>query len=321
MGAVGVSEGNVDAGEFLVLQDVADDPIDANVGADGELADAVGVFVGVGVGPEVALESLVFAGDAGDAVAFDVDGEGMGAEDAVARAEEVADYAVDDEDAVDLAGRGEALAAGEVAPLFGADDAGGFEPAVVGVELGVDVGAGGRGGADVGGGADLVEDGLAEAVDGVEVGAHALGHDLRGDVDHVGVAHAAAIDDVGHLHAAVEFVRLDLDREDADLRGLHVVEDGGGEIDKRARGKGFEDEGVPGAADAIEFSDERGRDGEAALVGDESDLFVGLDAQAGGDGVAGAGDELGGKCGSAEVWCCLRCLINHVCCLPGKTTY
>jgi hypothetical protein len=41
------------------------------------------------------------------------------AEDAVAGAEEVADYAIDDEDAVDFAGCGEALAAGEVAPLFG----------------------------------------------------------------------------------------------------------------------------------------------------------------------------------------------------------
>jgi hypothetical protein len=51
--AVGIAEGDVDAGKFFVLQDVADDALDAEVGADGELADAVGVFVGVGVGPEV----------------------------------------------------------------------------------------------------------------------------------------------------------------------------------------------------------------------------------------------------------------------------
>src|SRR6266851_2503703 len=216
VGAVGVAEGYVDAGEFFVLEDVADDALDADVGADGELADAVGVFVGVGVGPEVALEFLI---------------RRRRAEDAVAGAEEVADDAVDDEDAVDFAGRGEALAAGEVAPLFGADDAGGFEPAVFGVELGVDVGAGGGGGADVGGGADLVEDGLGEAVDGEEVGAHTLGHYFGGDVDHVGVAHAAAVDDVGHLHAAVELVGLDGDGEDADLRRFHIGEDRGGHFD------------------------------------------------------------------------------------------
>ena len=52
--AVGIAEGDVDAGKFFVLQDVADDALDADVGADGEFADAVGVFVGVGVGPEVA---------------------------------------------------------------------------------------------------------------------------------------------------------------------------------------------------------------------------------------------------------------------------
>lgn len=321
MGAVGVSEGDVDARELLVLENVADDAVDANVGADGELAYSVGVFVGVGVGPKIALEGLVFAGGAGDAVAFDVDGERVGAEDAVAGAEEVANDAVDDEDAVDLAWGGEALAAREVAPLLGADDAGGFEPAIVGVELCVDVGAGGGGGADVGGGADFVEDSLREAVDGEEVSAHALGHDLGGDVDHVGVAHAAAIDDVGHLHAAVKLVGLDFDGEDADLRGLHVFEDGGGQIDERTGREGFEDEGVPGAADLVQLRDKGGGDGEAALVGDEGDLLVWLDTQAGRDGVASTWGELRGEGGGAEVWCCLRCLINHGCGLPDKTSF
>jgi hypothetical protein len=179
------------------------------------------------------------------------------------------------------------------------------------VELRVDVSAGGGGGADVGGGADLVEDGLREAVDGEEVGAHALGHDLGGDVDHVGVAHAATIDDVGHLHAAVELVGLDFDGEDADLRGLHVGEDGGGHLGEWAGGDGLEDEGVPGAADAFEFGGDRGGDGQAAVVGDESDLLVGLDAQAGGDGVARAWSELSREGGVAEVYYCLCCLINH----------
>src|SRR5271170_1396795 len=241
----------MDAGELFVLQDVANDAVNANVGADGKFSYSIRVFVGVGVGPEVALEGFVLAGDASDAVAFDVDGEGVGAEDAVAGAEKVADNPVDDEDTVDFARGSEALAAGKVAPLFGADDARGLEPAVVGVKLGVDVGAGGGGCSDVGGGADFVQDGLGEAIDGEEVGTHALGHDLRGDVDHVGMTHAATVDDVGHLHSAVEFVGLDFDGEDADLGRFHVVEDCGWEIDEGARGQGFEYEGVPGAADAL----------------------------------------------------------------------
>ena len=133
-----------------------------------------------------------------------------------------------------------------------------------------------------------------EAVDEVEVGAHALAHDLRRDVDHVGVAHVAAVDDVGHLHARVELVGLHLDGEDGDLRGFHVGEDGGGHVDERARGQVFEHEGVPGAAALGQLRAEGGGDGLGGAVGDERDLFGGLDAQAGGDGRARAGNEFGG---------------------------
>ena len=117
----------------------------------------------------------------------------------------------------------------------------------------MNVGTGGSSRSDVAGGADLVEDGLGEAVDGEEVGAHPLGHDLGGDIDHVGVAHVAAVDDVSHLHAAVQLVGLDFNGEDADLRGLYVGEDGWGQVDQWARRERFEDESVPGAADGFEL--------------------------------------------------------------------
>ena len=229
-----------------------------------------------------------------DAVGGDLDGERRCGEQAVAGAEPVADDAVDDEGAVHFAGRGEALAAGQVAPLLRRDDAGGLEPLVVGIHVGDDVGSGGGGGANAGGAADAIENLLAEPVDEVEVGAHALAHDLRRDVDHVGVAHVAAIDDVGHLHAGVELVGLHLDGEDGDLRGFHVGEDGGGHIGERARGQIFEDEGVPGAAALGQLRGERGGDGLGGAVGDERDLFARIDAQAGGDGRARAGNEFGG---------------------------
>ena len=54
--SIGIAEGDVDAGELLVLQDVADDLVNPEVGADGELAYAVGVFIGVGVGPEIVAQ-------------------------------------------------------------------------------------------------------------------------------------------------------------------------------------------------------------------------------------------------------------------------
>ena len=59
VGAVRVPEGDVNARELLVLQDVADDVRELDVGADGELADAIGVLVGVRVGPERRLQLLV----------------------------------------------------------------------------------------------------------------------------------------------------------------------------------------------------------------------------------------------------------------------
>ena len=136
---------------------------------------------------------------------------------------------------------------------------------------------------------------MGEAVDGVVVGAHAITHDFRRDVDHVGVAHAAAIDDVGHLHARVQFVGLDLDGEDGDGGGFHVFEDCGGHVSKRARREVFEDEGVEGAAALFQLRSDGGGDGLGDAVGDERDLLVGLDAEAGEDGGAGAGDEFSGE--------------------------
>ena len=42
MRAVGITEGNVNSGEFLILQDVADDSLHTDVCADGKLTHAIG---------------------------------------------------------------------------------------------------------------------------------------------------------------------------------------------------------------------------------------------------------------------------------------
>ena len=79
-----------------------------------------------------------------------------------------------------------------------------------------------------------------------------------------------------------------------DRGGFHVGEDGGGHVGERAGSEVFEDEGVPLAAIAGELLGEGGGDGLGGAVGDEGDFFCGVDAQAGDDGGAGAGDEVGG---------------------------
>src|ERR1035438_8866277 len=55
--AIGVAEPDVDAGKLFVLQDVADHPLHAQVGADRNLTPAVGVPVGMCISPEVGLRS------------------------------------------------------------------------------------------------------------------------------------------------------------------------------------------------------------------------------------------------------------------------
>ena len=103
----------------------------------------------------------------------------------------------------------------------------------------------------------------------------------------------ASIDNVGHLHARVKLVGLHLHGEDGDGGGFHVFEDGGGHVDERTRREVFEDKGVEGTAALGELGRDGGGDGLSDAVGDERDLLVGLNAQAGEDGGAGAGDEFG----------------------------
>ena len=185
-----------------------------------------------------------------DAVGGDLDGEGRGGEKAVAGAEPVAYDAVDDEGAVDFSGRGEAFAAGKIAPFFRRDDAGGFEPFVAGIHVGSDVGSGGGGGADARGTANTIENFLAESVDEVEVGAHALAHDFRGDVDHVGVTHVAAVDDVGHLHAGARARWPGPGRRRWRPARFPCRRGPRRACRRGARGEVFQNEGVPRAADA-----------------------------------------------------------------------
>src|SRR5664280_643165 len=59
MRTVGVSERNVQAGKFLVLQDLPDDPLEFEVRSDGKLPDEMTIFVGVGVGPELLFQHLL----------------------------------------------------------------------------------------------------------------------------------------------------------------------------------------------------------------------------------------------------------------------
>ena len=74
LAAVGIAEGNMHAGKFFVLEQDADHFGEAEVGAEGQLADAVAVFVGVAILPEFLFEILAVAMDVNQPRAFDLAG-------------------------------------------------------------------------------------------------------------------------------------------------------------------------------------------------------------------------------------------------------
>ena len=84
--AVWIAERNVDAGEFLILKNVADDPLNAEIGANREFADPVGVFVGVRVRPEIRLELFVGTRATDNAIRVNPDRERRRGKQAVASA-------------------------------------------------------------------------------------------------------------------------------------------------------------------------------------------------------------------------------------------
>ena len=103
------------------------------------------------------------------------------------------------------------------------------------------------------------------------------------------VAHLAAIDDVGELHARAQLVALHVHGEDADLALLHVVGDRRRQVDERPRRDVFEDERLVGRADLLDLVDQAGGDVLAVAIGDHRDALVRLHVEADANGVARAG--------------------------------
>src|SRR6266404_7568663 len=111
--AVGIAEGNVDAREFFVLEKDADHFRKSEVSAEGELADAVAVFVGVTVAPEFFFEIFALALDMPQARAFDLEHHWRTPQVAVFAVEMIAGGSVADEGAVDGGRGGENFAGGK----------------------------------------------------------------------------------------------------------------------------------------------------------------------------------------------------------------
>ena len=294
LAAVGIAEGEVDAGDLLVLQQHADHVLERDVGAEGELADAVAVLVGVAVVPELLLEILTVAVRRLQASAGDLQGQRAGAQVAVLGAEVVAGGAVADKHAVDAQRRGEHFARRQVRPVAAVDQAARFHPGQRGVE--------GRGQPGTPCGFDAqplgarhpLAEALAQLIDQAVVGAHPLFHDLRRDPDHVRVADRAALDDRHDRHAGAELALLGLDAQDAGVGPLEHREHGGRRGRHRPRGHLLDQHPFVPRAHLVEHRGDARRHFRARLVGDQRDPLAALDGEADLDGVARARRQFGG---------------------------
>jgi len=100
----------------------------------------------------------------------------------------------------------------------------------------------------------------------------------------------AALDNFDDGHARGEFAGLWVHAEDADVGGFESFEHGGGGGFNGAGGEIFEEETGARGVQIFDGGGEAGGYGAAGFVGDKGDPFAGFDAEAGFDGVFGAGE-------------------------------
>ena len=80
MFGIRVTKGNVDAGNFFILQNVTDDMSAGGVCADGKFADAITVFIRAGVSAKFVAQIFVLRLQRSDAIVFYFNCEGIGFE-------------------------------------------------------------------------------------------------------------------------------------------------------------------------------------------------------------------------------------------------
>src|SRR5262249_9736622 len=138
----------------------------------------------------------------------------------------------------------EDLTAGQITPLFGADNAAGLKPAICRIEFSSEIGSGSSGRGDSSRFGYHTQDLLADSVNPSVVGAHALHHDLLVDVDHVRMPDLAAIDHLGHLHTRFQLVGLHLNGKDTNLAILELFQYLGRHLIQWTLGKLLEHKGA-----------------------------------------------------------------------------
>src|SRR5229473_5576612 len=130
MRPIGIAKRNVYSRIFFVLQDLPNHVLQLDVRADGKFAYTIAVLVRMGVAPEVAFQLAIDGMGLSQPVTLHPNGQRIFPQAAKLRAQPIAHNSIDHKCSVALARSSKHLAARQVAPLVGADDAAGLEPAI-----------------------------------------------------------------------------------------------------------------------------------------------------------------------------------------------
>ena len=295
LGSVRVAEGHVVARELLVLQEVAHDPGEADVGTDREL----GGPVGLGVLGEISLDLTHDLGAPGHRhlphpAVVDPDPDRL-LEEAVFGGE-VVPHLLPHQDAVQPLRRREDLSLGQVSPLARLPVAPvGGDPAPRGIEggpevrpeLGLDL--------DQPGVLDPLERGARHAVDLRVVARHPVEHQLARDPDHVPVPQALLAHQLEERVPERELPRQPFTDVERRRRAERVdrLAQRGGELERRPVDPVLDREALGRRPRGLRLLEDRVGDVLPPAVVDHRDAILGADVEADSHRVAGTGSVLG----------------------------
>src|SRR5436190_22573609 len=110
MFSVRMTKGNVDAGNFLVLQNVSNNVGAGGIGADSKFAHTIAVFGGAGVEPKIVAEIFVFGTERTNTIVLHLNDEGRALEITIALTQIIAYHAIIDENTLGIGRRGQDVA-------------------------------------------------------------------------------------------------------------------------------------------------------------------------------------------------------------------
>src|SRR5437588_2966851 len=129
-GVLGIrmTKGEMNAGNFFVLENVANYMGAGGIGADGKFAYSVTILIGAGVSAKFLEQFFIFRSHRPDAAVLHFDSEGRGGQITIFCTKIIAHYAIDNKGPAAVFRGRKNFASREVAPFFRRDQPTGLQP-------------------------------------------------------------------------------------------------------------------------------------------------------------------------------------------------